>query len=637
MQAADFDESSIPRTERQLKPAASFSPDGKLLLLASGSKSAQLRDGFSGDLVREFAHKDLVYHAAFSVDGRYVVTSSKDNTARVWDVLTGKPAAPPLQHSGWVAWAQFSSDGNKLLTVRERHHVQLWDWREGRRVAPELQRRSVLWHASLSPDGTNVLTAARSGYAQLYDATSSRFMYQFYQHGGIVDAAFSPDGGYIATACEDGNAWIFFDTSTPPVVLPQGNDIEDIDFSGDGRRLAVAGRGGHTRVWELFPAERGLRLPGNNVQWVEFDASGRRAIVLSTGDKSGVAVYEAQTGKCLSFIALKLNRPIFNCSGNRVLALSNRAALVFDADTGHQLFSLSHEQPLQDAAWSPDGKFIITAAGRAGAQAWDADTGKLAITFPVSNSINTIAISPDGKRVALGNEKKTIQVWEFASSPRIVRSIMLNERIKDLKFSPDGQSLAISTYAAGGGGIIELRNVASGEPLGRPLLHRDNVTSFQFSRNGRWLATSCDDHTARVWGAATGEPVTGWLPHAFEALQVTFSPDGTRLATRERRGAIRLWNTLTGEPLTAPLLYPRNTGDGWISYSPDGQRLLLCRGANEACLRDLRPESATIQELKLLAQVLSCTRFDPAAGMVPLNESELTASWNQLRASRFRH
>jgi WD40 repeat protein len=123
----------------------------------------------------------------------------------------------------------------------------------------------------------------------------------------------------------------------------------------------------------------------------------------------------------------------------------------------------------------------------------------------------------------------------------------------------------------------------------------------------------------------------------FEARDVAFSPDGHRLATLARRGAVRLWNSHTGEPITSPISYPRNTGDGCMRYSPDGQRLLLARGGNEAWLRELDPETATIEELRLLAQVVSCTHFDPAAGMVPMDEAALNQAWKQLRLLRARN
>jgi hypothetical protein len=80
------------------------------------------------------------------------------------------------------------------------------------------------------------------------------------------------------------------------------------------------------------------------------------------------------------------------------------------------------------------------------------------------------------------------------------------------------------------------------------------------------------------------------------------------------------------------VIYERNTGEGAVVFSPDGQSLLLARGGNEAWLRELKPESASLEELKVRAQVLSCTRFDASGGLVPLENAALNDAWKRLRA-----
>jgi WD40 repeat protein len=624
----------------KLNPAASFSPDGKLLLLAWGSKSAQLRDADTGQVIRQFTHASVVYHAAFSSDGRYVVTSSQDGTARVWDVTTGKQAGAALEHSAFVAWSQFSSDGAKLLTVSARHDVQLWDWRNGRPLAPLIPRRSELYHASLSADGSTILTTAWSGYAHLYDATSSRLMSQVQQSGGLVDATFSPDGHSVATACADGNAWIFplGDVLERPMVLPQGNHIEQIAYDGKGRIFAVAGRGGLVRVWDLSPPESGVRrLAGNDVQWVEFDASGNRALVLSTRSRSSLGVYDVKSATLVSSATLKSNEARaarFSPDGDRIAAFGGTpSVLLFDVDSGRRLRRLTHRRNVYDALWSLDGKLIFTAAGAAGVHAWDTATGAVRLSFTNSSSVRAIALSVDGAHLAIACEDKTVEIRNSSTGWSVGRTLASGARIHQIGFSPDSKLLAISSDAQGHG-VVEIRNVASGELIGEPLVHRDTVGALEFSRDSGFLATGCDDHTARVWNTKTGAAVSPWLPQDFEIMQVCFSPDSYRLLTRARRGGVRLWSARTGEPITAPILYPRNVGEGYVSYSPGGERLLLARGANEAVLRELQPEPASLEELTLLARIVSCTRFEPAAGMVPLDEASLNEAWQKLRAIR---
>jgi hypothetical protein len=62
-------------------------------------------------------HGDRVEDAAFSPDGKRIVTRSDDKTARLWDAETGKPIGGPLAgHEDRVVSAAFSPNGRRILT-----------------------------------------------------------------------------------------------------------------------------------------------------------------------------------------------------------------------------------------------------------------------------------------------------------------------------------------------------------------------------------------------------------------------------------------------------------------------------------------------------------------------------------------
>lgn len=69
--------------------AASFSPDGRRLLTVSGT-AVRLWDWKTGAPLVDLNHAKAVTAASFALDGRLVVSSSRDGTARVWDVETGR-------------------------------------------------------------------------------------------------------------------------------------------------------------------------------------------------------------------------------------------------------------------------------------------------------------------------------------------------------------------------------------------------------------------------------------------------------------------------------------------------------------------------------------------------------------------
>jgi glucose/arabinose dehydrogenase len=73
---------------------AAFSPDGKLVVTVSDDKTAWLWDVASGQALRQLqGHQDSVNHAAFRPDSKLVVTISDDNTARLWACRVCAPGA----------------------------------------------------------------------------------------------------------------------------------------------------------------------------------------------------------------------------------------------------------------------------------------------------------------------------------------------------------------------------------------------------------------------------------------------------------------------------------------------------------------------------------------------------------------
>ena len=69
--------------------AAAFSPDGSLVLTASGDHTARIWRTGTGERVETLRHRGPVTDASFSADGSRIVTASADGTLRVWSVRNG--------------------------------------------------------------------------------------------------------------------------------------------------------------------------------------------------------------------------------------------------------------------------------------------------------------------------------------------------------------------------------------------------------------------------------------------------------------------------------------------------------------------------------------------------------------------
>jgi WD40 repeat protein len=109
-----------------------------------------------------------VVHAAFSRDGRRVVTASDGGAARVWNAMTGAPLSPPLLHQGVVSSAEFSPDGTRVITASSDNTARVWDAVTGKLLSPPLQHRAAVLGAAFSLDGMRVVTVSEDRTARVW-------------------------------------------------------------------------------------------------------------------------------------------------------------------------------------------------------------------------------------------------------------------------------------------------------------------------------------------------------------------------------------------------------------------------------------------------------------------------------------
>jgi serine/threonine protein kinase len=241
--------------------SAQFSPDGRRVVTTSWDGTARLWDAQTGQpLAKPLKHADTVGSARFSPDGKRLVTASRDGTARVWDTQTGQPMTEPLKHEDEVNFVQFSPDGKRIVTASGDGTARVWDAQTGQPLTEPLKHGGPVWSAQFSPDGQRVVTASDDSTARVWDAQTGQPLTEPLKHAGRVSPAqFSPDGKRVVTASWDSTARVWDAQTGQPLAEPlkHANWVESAEFSPDGRWVVTASGDGTARVWDIPDAGSG--------------------------------------------------------------------------------------------------------------------------------------------------------------------------------------------------------------------------------------------------------------------------------------------------------------------------------------------------------------------------------------------
>src|SRR5439155_7657425 len=138
-----------------------------------------------------------------------------------------------------------------------------------------------------------------------------------------------------------------------------------------------------------------------------------------------------------------------------------------------------------------------------------------------------------------------------------------------------------------------------------------------------------EDFTALVWDMRTGEPVSPRLLNADQVLAVAFSADGLRVATAAADGTARVWDAVTGEPLTPPLNHPNVLR--FAGFSSYGIELVTANSTGRIWCWDLHPEPRSIDDLRMLSQLLTGFQRTSSKLPGPGTEEGRQRVWERLR------
>ena len=554
---------------------------------------------------------------AFSSDGKQLAIAA-ENLVHIWS-LERREITATYQHD---AKSVSFTHTNNYLIASGRAGVKVIDLHSEFSVW-DLEGRDHEF--AISPDDILLATSDRQGVILWNTSTWEQ---EQYLPGASGSLAFSPNGKTLATESRDGVTVWPLNEDSPPVALEESPRLRfgenQIHYSPDGKFVVIARNANPTDagfsigIWDVKNGKEVAMLPDGKesdshngvISALSFNKEGS-LLATSSWDHS-VALWDFEKGS--------LQR---NFQGHRgevwSVALAPAGNLVASGSKGGEvrIWPITHNSRDDVIAgdwtplgFAPDGKTFAAYDRRGIFATFDAISGLAITSQPISSSPESsnrwrdFCVNPELNLFAEEQSNGSIKIHNLENQTQSTLNSGIN-RIESLSFSPDGQSIVV-TSRSDGLSVWNLQNLET------PIM-QSPASSAHFSSDGSTLVIVQNDGTTTILDAQTFQDRARFqLTERSPGSRMALSPDGKLLAAtrgfQDYENIISLRDTASGEEIG--ILSGHKQGIWSLAFSPDGKTLASSGSERTIRLWNIATKSELLT-IKGLSTTLTDLNFSP--------------------------